>query len=76
MKFVPTELYNNCRYMYVIATVDKWRLFLTRVAVCTGQYPDFLLEAWDEYDFRKKSDTDRPGRAIAKSVAISYYSLY
>ena len=34
----------------------------SRMAICYGEYPDFLLEAWDDYDFRKHSDNDRPGK--------------
>ena len=33
-----------------------------RVALVKGKFPDFLLEAWDDYDFRKDSDNDRPGK--------------
>lgn len=32
-----------------------------RVAYCEGKFPEFLLDAWDEYDYRKESDNDRPG---------------
>ncbi|XP_064383267.1 serine/threonine-protein kinase haspin-like [Halichondria panicea] len=30
------------------------------VALVQGKFPDFLVEAWDDYDFRKDSDNDRP----------------
>jgi hypothetical protein len=32
-----------------------------RVAYCEGRYPEFMIDAWDEYDYRKDSDNDRPG---------------
>ena len=35
---------------------------LFRVALCRGKFPNFLMDAWDEYDFRKDSDNDRPGK--------------
>ena len=38
-----------------------------RVAVCQGKFPDFLLEEWDNYDFRKKSDNDRPSELCTSS---------
>jgi len=31
------------------------------VSLVQGKFPQFLIEAWDEYDFRKDSDNDRPG---------------
>lgn len=31
-----------------------------RVALCEGNFPEFLMDAWDEYDYRKESDNDRP----------------
>lgn len=31
------------------------------MAYCQGKFPEFLLDAWDEYDYRKDSDNDRPG---------------
>ena len=37
-----------------------------RVALCQGKFPDFLMDAWDEYDFRKDSDNDRPGKMKMK----------
>ncbi len=33
----------------------------SRVALSSGKFPDFLLDTWDDFDFRKKSDNDRPG---------------
>ena len=33
-----------------------------RIGFCQGKFPEFLMDAWDEYDFRKDSDNDRPGR--------------
>ncbi len=30
------------------------------MAIAMGKYPDFMLEAWDDYDYRKNSDNDRP----------------
>ena len=29
-----------------------------------GKFPDYLLDAWDDYDFRKDSDNDRPGKDL------------
>ena len=40
-----------------------------RVGVCYGQFPDFLLEAWDDFDFRKKSDNDRPSEKMEAAGA-------
>ena len=37
-------------------------MLLCRVALCQGKFPNFLMDAWDEYDFRKDSDNDRPGK--------------
>jgi len=37
-----------------------------RVGLCQGKFPDFLMEAWDDYDFRKKSDNDRPGWQVSQ----------
>ena len=31
------------------------------MAVCVGPYPEYLLDAWDTYDFSHDSDNDRPG---------------
>lgn len=33
------------------------------MAYCEGKFPEFMLDAWDEYDYRKDSDNDRPGGA-------------
>jgi hypothetical protein len=44
-----------------------------RVGVCQGEFPNFLLEAWDEYDFRKKSDNDRPSKAGHRARLIIYH---
>lgn len=41
------------------------KTYIFRVAVCSGKFPDFLMEAWDDYDFRKKSDNDRPGKSTS-----------
>ena len=43
----------NCLQVHVVS--------LYRVAICSGKFPDFLMEAWDDYDYRKDSDNDRPG---------------
>lgn len=42
-----------------------------RVAYCEGKFPEFMLDAWDEYDYRKDSDNDRPGRGSIVSHSIS-----
>lgn len=31
-----------------------------RMAVCKGPYPEYLLDAWDTFDFSHDSDNDRP----------------
>eukprot|EP00731_Ephydatia_muelleri_P021122 Em0013g849a len=31
-----------------------------RMAVCVGPYPEYLLDAWDVFDFTHDSDNDRP----------------
>lgn len=36
----------------------------SRVALVQGKFPQFLIEAWDDYDFRKDSDNDRPGVCV------------
>ena len=49
-----------------------------RVALVQGKFPDFLVEAWDDYDFRKDSDNDRPGVLTVLfnvSVFVGVYSL-
>ena len=44
--------------------------FHIRVALCQGKFPNFLIDAWDEYDFRKDSDNDRPGKIRYQSLMI------
>lgn len=39
-------------------------LLLYRMGICTGTYPDFLLEAWDLWDEKEESENDRPGELI------------
>ena len=34
---------------------------LLRMAVCVGEYPTFLTDAWDDYDLQYKSENDKPG---------------
>ena len=47
-----------------------------RVGLCKGKFPDFLMEAWDEYDFRKKSDNDRPGgRGLTTTIHTNIHAL-
>ena len=40
---------------------DQYYVLYFRVALVQGKFPDYLLEVWDDYDFRKNSDNDRPG---------------
>ena len=32
-----------------------------RMGVCVGEYPGFLLDAWEDYDIEYKSQNDKPG---------------
>lgn len=45
---------------------------IERVSVCQGKFPEFMLEAWDDYDFRKKSDNDRPSVFAGDQLYIMY----
>ena len=36
-----------------------------RVGICYGKFPAFLLEAWDDSDFRKESNNDRPSEKMS-----------
>jgi len=32
-----------------------------RMGVCVGEYPRFLMDAWEDYDFEYQSENDKPG---------------
>ena len=51
-------------YNYLFSLSLSLSLSLIRVALCQGKFPDFLIDAWDEYDFRKDSDNDRPSKIL------------
>ena len=38
--------------------------------LCQGQYPEFLLEAWDKWDEEKKSRNFRPGKEHPSSYLV------
>ena len=44
--------------------------------VCRGQYPQILLEAWDEWDKEKKSNNHRPGEEHLSSYLVIITFLY
>ena len=41
-----------------------------RLALCKGQYPDFLLDSWDSYDHKHRSENDRPGMCVYVCVCV------
>ncbi|CAI8047892.1 Serine/threonine-protein kinase haspin homolog [Geodia barretti] len=43
-----------------------------RAAYCEGKFPEFMLDAWDEYDYRKDSDNDRPDIFGPKQQYIAF----
>lgn len=55
-----------------VAHYTKNFMQLDRVALCQGKFPDFLIDAWDEYDFRKDSDNDRPSVFPEEQLYILY----
>ena len=40
------------------------------MGICMGQYPDFLLEAWDQWDEEEESENDRPGLWARNEVVL------
>ena len=47
-----------------------------RVVYCEGKFPEFMLDAWDEYDYRKDSDNDRPGITGTSPLCGSALTTY
>ena len=47
-----------------------------RLGICQGEYPEFLLEAWDQFDEDEESDNDRPGEECSLiTIIINYYFI-
>lgn len=43
----------------------------SRVGLCQGEYPDFLMKAWLNYEYtNSKSNNDRPGEKHFYVVAL------
>lgn len=42
-------LLNYCKLLY-------------RLGISKGVYPDFLINAWDNFDEKEESENDRPGQ--------------
>ncbi len=46
-------------------------MFCSRVGFCKGEYPDFLMKAWLEYEYtNSKSNNDRPGERVNVCTAV------
>lgn len=36
---------------------------ILRMGLCKSAYPEFLIDAWDQWDDEENSENDRPGEA-------------
>ena len=52
---------NHIIIISLIRTNYRVNLLRTRMSLCCGKFPQYLLDVWDTYDKKHSSENDRPG---------------